>query len=110
MVSARGQTRSRTALLLPSVTQRSAETAALTRSRNTESGAVLNCGPKYSASSSMCGTPSSAASSRANVVFPEPVRPSTKIRQRPEILCAEDGCPDRSDAVLTDKAYSFDGL
>src|ERR687887_106074 len=79
IVSARGQTRSRTARLLPSVTQRSPAIAALVRSRSTESGAVLKSGPKYSESSSTCGTPSAAASSRASVVLPDPVRPSTAI-------------------------------
>jgi hypothetical protein len=88
MVSARGQTRSRTALLLPSVTQRSPAIASVVRSRSTGSGTVLKPGPKYSASSSTWGTSMAAASSRASVVLPEPVRPRIRIRWHPRSVLA----------------------
>ena len=63
--------------------------AALVRSRRRAKGAVLNCGPKYSESSSTWGTRRAAASSRASVVLPDPVRPTTTIRSQPASVSIE---------------------
>ena len=57
-----------------------------TRSRRTDSGTVLKFGPKYNESSSTWGTWSAAATSRARVVFPDPVLPMIRIRLHPSRL------------------------
>src|SRR6266545_2378148 len=110
IVSARGQTRSRTALLLPSVTHRSPATAAIVRSRSTRRGTVLRSGPKYNASSSTCGTPRAAASSRANVVLPDPVLPRTKIRSHPRSVLAGSRTGPSSAGVIDCPAWSSWGM
>src|ERR1700730_15143471 len=52
----------------------------MTRSLNTSMGTMVQSGPQLSASSSTCVTPSRRANTRANVVLPEPVDPTTEMR------------------------------
>jgi len=58
------------------------------RARNLCRSAIRQSGSQKSASHSTCGTPRIAASSRANVVFPVPVEPTTETRltERDDIL------------------------
>src|SRR5437867_6083362 len=107
IVSARGQTKSRTARLLPSVTQRSPAIAALVLWRRTDRGAVLKSGPKYSESNSTWGTPPVAASCRARVVLPDPVRPSIRIRLHPVRLFR--GSRSRSSVMSVGRAARASG-
>src|SRR5512132_1980900 len=62
--------------------------AASTRVRNRSSGAIAQFASQLSASSSTKGTPRTCASSRAKVVLPLPVEPTTETRftERDDIL------------------------
>src|SRR5207249_1795008 len=63
------------------MTQVSPSTARATRSLKTSTGTSVQFGPHASTSSSTKGTPSRRASSRANVVLPEPVDPTMEMRR-----------------------------
>src|SRR2546423_12742097 len=72
------------------MTQVSPSTARATRSWKTSTGTSVQFGPHASASSSTCSTLSRRANSRANVVFPEPVDPTTEMRFSPKGRCESD--------------------
>ena len=71
------------AVQLPSVTQpRSADdTNARISARASSGSRLVQPASQNTSSSSRCGTPSRAASRPANVVFPEPVVPTTRTRR-----------------------------